>query len=138
MRSDQPSGAAAPERHRLEAFADSVIVTTTNRVERHRVDRELGVESVEFVVEGGLVSELTSEFHRLLRQGPAQDGGQLNSIKHPAIRLLTLRAAEQGANAILSTALVYEGHAGSRARFVLRGTLVALVPDPSHPSSPGI
>mgnify|MGYP003396609639 FL=1 len=122
-------------RHRLEAFADTVIVTTTNRVERHRVDREIGLESVEFVVEGGLISELTSEFHRLLRQGPADSGGQLNSIRHPAIRLLTLRAAEQGANAILNTELVYEGHAGTRARFVLRGTLVALVPHPSLPSS---
>lgn len=125
------------QRHRLEAFADSVIVTTTGRVERHRVDRDIGVESVEFVVEGGLISELTSEFHRLLRQGPAEAGGQLNSVKHPALRLLTLRAAEQGANAILNTELVYEGHAGSRARFVLRGTLVAVVPDSSRSSSPG-
>ncbi len=122
-------------RHRLEAFADSVIVTTTERVERHRVDREIGIESVEFVIEGGLISDLTAEFHRLLRQRPADSSGQLSSNRHPAIRLLTLRAAEQGANAILNTELVYEGHAGTRARFVLRGTLVALVPDPSQPSS---
>lgn len=114
---------------RIEAFADSVIVTTTNSVARYRVDRQVSVESVEFFIEGGLISELTTEFHRLLGHGPDDSGGQMNSTKHPAIRLLTLRAAERGANAIIEAALTYQGHAGSRARFVLKGTLVVLVPD---------
>jgi len=113
---------------RLEAFADSVIVTTMSTVKQHRVVRHLGVERIDIEIEGALISELTAEFHDLLGYRSNGDGSGVGSLKHAALRRLTLRAAALGANAILEAELTYQGHSGTRARFTLSGTLVELVP----------
>lgn len=113
---------------RLEDFADSVIVTTSPGVNRYRIARQVGQERIDFVTEGGLISEFTAEFYGLLGQRNSDTHGQLGSKRHPAIRALMLRAAQQGANAVINVELTYEGHTGERARYVLHGTLVVLVP----------
>jgi uncharacterized protein YbjQ (UPF0145 family) len=128
---------ARAEQRRLEAFADSVVVTTSPGVNRCRVERQIGQERIELITEGGLISEFTAEFFSLLGQRAEDTHGQLRSKHHPAIRALTLRAAQKGANAVLNVRLVYEGHAGERARYILSGTLVLLVPhlpDIPHPA----
>ncbi len=114
---------------RLEAFADSVIVTTMSTVKQHRVTRRLGVETIDVEIEGAMISELTAEFHDLLGYRSSGAGGGVGSLKHAALRRLTLRAATLGANAILEAELTYQGHSGTRARFTLSGTLVELVPE---------
>lgn len=114
---------------RLEAFADSVLVTTTAEVQRHRIARHLGVESIDVEIEGAMISELTAEFHDLLGYRSSGAGSGVGSLKHAALRRLTLRAAALGANAILEAELTYQGHSGTRARFTLSGTLVELVPE---------
>jgi len=115
---------------RLEAFADSVIVTTSPGVNRYRIERQIGHERIEYVTEGGLISEFTAEFYELLGKRAEDPHGQVRSRHHPAIRALMLRAARQGANAVINVQLTYEGHAGQRARYTLSGTLVMLVPNP--------
>lgn len=114
---------------RLEAFADSVIVTTMSTVKQHRVTRRLGVETIDVEIEGAMISELTAEFHDLLGYRSSGAGVGVGSLKHAALRRLTLRAAALGANAILEAELTYQGHSGRRARFTLSGTLVELVPE---------
>jgi len=114
---------------RLEAFADSVIVTSMTAVKRHRVVRHLGIESIDVEIEGAMISELTAEFHDMLGYRSNGDGSGVGSLKHAALRRLTLRAAALGANAILEAELTYQGHSGSRARFTLSGVLVELVPE---------
>jgi uncharacterized protein YbjQ (UPF0145 family) len=121
---------ASAERDRLEAFADSVVVTTSPGVNRYRIERQVGHERITFVTEGGLISEFTAEFYGLLGQRAADAHGQLRAKQHPAIRALMLRAARQGANAVINVELTYEGHTGERARYLLSGTLVLLVPNP--------
>ena len=113
---------------RLEVFIDSVVVTTSSGVNRYRIDRRIGDERIEYVTEGGLISEFTAEFFELLGQRAQDPHGQLRSKQHPAIRALTLRAAQRGANGVIDVRLVYEGHSGPRARYTLSGTLVVLVP----------
>ena len=114
---------------RLEAFADSVIVTSMTAVKRHRVVRHLGIESIDVEIEGAMISELTAEFHDMLGYRSNGDGSGVGSLKHAALRRLTLRAAALGANAILEAELTYQGHSGTRARFTLSGILVELVPE---------
>ncbi len=109
-------------------FADSVLVTTSPGVNRFRIERQVGQERIEFVTEGGLISEFTAEFYSLLGQRTDDTHGPLRSKRHPAIRALMLRAARQGANAVVNVELDYEGHTGERARYVLSGTMVVLVP----------
>ncbi|HMU62320.1 MAG TPA: heavy metal-binding domain-containing protein [Gemmatimonadales bacterium] len=121
---------ANAERDRIEAFADSVVVTTSPGVNRYRIERQVGHERISFVTEGGLISEFTAEFYGLLGQRAGDAHGQLRSRQHPAIRALMLRAARQGANAVINVELTYEGHTGERARYILSGTLVLLVPNP--------
>ncbi|MEZ4413694.1 MAG: heavy metal-binding domain-containing protein [Gemmatimonadales bacterium] len=122
--------ATQAEQTRIEAFADSVVVTTSPGVNRYRIERQVGHERISFITEGGLISEFTAEFYGLLGQRAADAHGQLRSKQHPAIRALMLRAARQGANAVINVELTYEGHTGERARYVLSGTLVLLVPNP--------
>ena len=112
----------------LDDFTDTVIVTTSPSVYRFRVDRLVGEERIEFFTEGGLISEFTAEFFSLLGQRSDDSHGQFQSRRHPAIRALMQRAAQQGANAVVNVRLDYEGHTGERARYVLSGTLVVLVP----------
>lgn len=125
-----PSKGGGPHAPFLEAFADLVVVTTASGIPRHRVDREVGHEQIEYVTEGGLVSEFTAEFFELLGNRAEDSHGQLRSKQHPAIRALMLRAARRGANAVIDVRLVYEGKSGPRARYTLSGTLVVLVPSP--------
>ncbi len=119
---------AKASRDHLDDFADSVLVTTSPGVNRFRIERQVGQERIEFVTEGGLISEFTAEFYSLLGQRTDDTHGPLRSKRHPAIRALMLRAARQGANAVINVELDYEGHTGERARYVLSGTMVVLVP----------
>ncbi len=117
------------ERTRLEALAEAVIVTTMSAVDRHHVARRIGAGNIEIEIEDGLISEFTADFYEMLTQRTAGAGtGRLGS-RHPSLRSWAVRAAEQGANAILEATLTYQGHAGRRARFLLGGTFVELAPD---------
>jgi len=119
----------SPDPERLEAFADSVVVTTSPGVNRYRVHRQIGHERIQFITEGGLISEFTTEFFGLLGKRADDTHGQLRSKQHPAIRALMLRAARLGANAVINVELSYDGHTGGRARYTLSGTLVVLAPN---------
>jgi uncharacterized protein YbjQ (UPF0145 family) len=124
----QEKQSAEKERQKtaLHKKANAVILTTTPSVDGYRVSAYLGIESVEIVIGTGLLSELTGEISDFLGQRSSRFEGKLQEAKRAAFQILRIRAAENGAHAVIGIDLDYTEFSGNRIGLILNGTMVRL------------
>ena len=102
------------ERERqLRENAKSVVVTTTPSLEGWVVQKYLGIESVEFVIGSGPISEFVSGVQDFFgaRSSPFEE--KLRAAKETAFETLKIRAAQKGGNAVVGVDLDYIDFSGS-------------------------
>jgi uncharacterized protein YbjQ (UPF0145 family) len=106
--------------------SEEVIVTTTPNLEGYRIDEYLGIESVEFVIGTGLLSELTTDFQDFLGKRSSAFEGKLQVAKREALSALKCMAVERKANAVVGIDLDYTEFSGNRIGLIISGTLVSV------------
>ena len=115
---------------RLRQLAQSVVLTTTHNIDGHRVIKYLGIESVEFVIGTGALSEITTDFEDFFGQRSSAFEKKLQVAKKAAFETLSMLAAEKGANAVVGIDVDYTEFSGNRVGLVVNGTLVEIEPVP--------
>jgi uncharacterized protein YbjQ (UPF0145 family) len=114
------------ERQRRE-LAKSVVVSTTPRLEGWAITEYLGIESVEFVIGTGPMSELISDFQDLFDARSSPFEKRLQTAKQSAFETLKYRAAQKGGNAVVGVDLDYIDFTGNRIGLIVNGTVVRIV-----------
>jgi uncharacterized protein YbjQ (UPF0145 family) len=113
---------------RLVEISRNVLVTTTPGIDGHRIRKYLGIESVEFVIETGVFSEVTSSIADFFGARSTAFESKIRAPKKEAMDALKFLAAEQGANAIIGVDLDYCEFSGNRIALIINGTLVVAEP----------
>jgi uncharacterized protein YbjQ (UPF0145 family) len=111
-----------------KAKATTVILTSTHRIDGHRVVSYLGIESVEIVIGTGVFSEFTGEIADFFGRRSTAFETKLAKAKEFAMEALKLKAAEKGANAVVGIDMDYTEFSGNRIALIVNGTLVAIAP----------
>ena len=122
----------AKEEERLKALARQVILTTTHSVDGYYVKRYIGLESVEYVIGTGIFSELTTGISDIFGKRSTAFEEKLQTAKKIATSTLKVRAARQGANAVVGIDMDYAEFDGNRVALILNGTLVELERRPAR------
>ena len=103
-----------------------VIITTTNSVDGYRVEKYLGIESVEYVIGTGIFSEFTAGLSDLLGVRASAFEKKLQEAKQVAIETLKIRAYRMGANAVIGVDMDYTEFSGNQIALIINGTLVLM------------
>lgn len=111
---------------KIQSLAQTVLVTTTPRVDGYYVAKYVGIESVEFVIGTGVFSEISTSISDFFGQRSSAFEQKLQMAKKHAMNSLKFLAAEQGANAVIGVDLDYAEFSGNRIALIINGTLVQL------------
>jgi uncharacterized protein YbjQ (UPF0145 family) len=107
---------------------DKIIITTTVNVEGYKVEKYLGIESVEIVIGTGPISEIISDFNDLMGQRSTKFEKKLQVAKQMAFSRLKQKALDKSANAIIGIDIDYTEFTGNRIGLIVNGTLVKIAP----------
>jgi uncharacterized protein YbjQ (UPF0145 family) len=109
-----------------------MIITTTNTVEGRRVESYEGIVMGEAIIGANILKDLFAAVRDVVggRAGAYEDA--LRTARQEALREMSARAQEMGANAIIGVDIDYEvlGKAGSMLMVTSAGTAVKLA-DPA-------
>lgn len=105
-----------------------MIITTTNAIEGQRVEEYLGIVMGEAIIGANIIKDLFAAVRDVVggRAGAYEDA--LRSARQEALREMSARAQEVGANAIIGVDIDYEvlGKAGSMLMVTSAGTAVRI------------
>ncbi|AGA29963.1 YbjQ family protein [Singulisphaera acidiphila] len=124
----------AKEEERIKVLARQVIITTTHSVDGYYVKRYIGLESVEYVIGTGIFSELSTGLADIFGKRSTAFEEKLQTAKKIATSTLKVRAAKQGANAVVGIDMDYAEFDGNRVALILNGTLVEIERRPARGS----
>ena len=113
---------------KIEERAENILLTTTPTIEGHQIVAYLGIESVEIVIGTGFLSELSGDIADFMGQRSTRFEEKLQEAKKVAFDTLKLRAADQGANAVVGIDLDYTEFSSNRIGLIVNGTLVRAAP----------
>jgi uncharacterized protein YbjQ (UPF0145 family) len=103
-----------------------VIITTTNAIEGQKVEEYLGIVMGEAIIGANIIKDLFAAVRDVVggRAGAYEEA--LRSARQEALREMSARAQEVGANAIIGVDIDYEvlGKAGSMLMVTSAGTAV--------------
>lgn len=97
----------------------------------------MGIESVEYVIGTGMFSEMSSSVADVLGGRSTAFEQKLQYAKKVAVSTLKIRAAAQGANAVVGVDMDYAEFSGNRVALILNGTLVEIAQRPQRSGYPG-
>lgn len=120
---------AQKERDCIESVkraAEKIIVSTTPTIDGYWVRNYIGIESVEFVIGTGPLSEISSSFSDLFGQRSSAFESKLAMAKKHVMDALKVVAVQKGADAVIGIDLDYTEFSGNRVGLVISGTLVQL------------
>tara|TARA_R110002072_G_scaffold303108_2_gene493849 strand:- start:9675 stop:10157 length:483 start_codon:yes stop_codon:yes gene_type:complete len=115
---------------KLRKRAESIVVTTTHNIDGWKVQKYLGIESVECVIGTGLFSEFSSGVSDFLGRRSSGFEKKLQTAKKGAFDAIKLLAAQKGGNAIVGVDIDYTEFSGNRIGLIVNGTVVQIVPSP--------
>ena len=105
-----------------------MIITTTNAIEGQKVEEYLGIVMGEAIIGANIIKDLFAAVRDVVggRAGAYEEA--LRSARQDALREMSARAQEVGANAILGVDIDYEvlGKAGSMLMVTSAGTAVRI------------
>ncbi len=103
-----------------------MIITTTNAIEGQKVEEYLGIVMGEAIIGANIIKDLFAAVRDVVggRAGAYEEA--LRSARQEALREMSARAQEVGANAIIGVDIDYEvlGKAGSMLMVTSAGTAV--------------
>ena len=103
-----------------------MIITTTNAIEGQKVEEYLGIVMGEAIIGANIIKDLFAAVRDVVggRAGAYEEA--LRSARQDALREMSARAQEVGANAIIGVDIDYEvlGKAGSMLMVTSAGTAV--------------
>lgn len=108
---------------------ENIIITTTVNIEGYKVEKYLGIESVEIVIGTGPITELISDFNDFFGQRSTKFEKKLQAAKEMAFTRLKQKALNKSANAIIGIDLDYIEFTGNRIGLIVNGTLVKIIPE---------
>ncbi len=108
----------------LDKEQEKLIFTTTHTVEGHKIEKYLGVESFEVVLGTGLFSEFSSSIDDFFGSRSSAFEQKLGRAKKVAFQMMTKRAIEMGANAVVGIDLDYTEFSSNRVGLIVNGTFV--------------
>jgi len=106
----------------------NIIVTTTNNIDKHTVNKYIDIESVEVVIGTGMFSEISGDISDLFGLRSSDFEQKLQKGKKLVLDLLKYRAFEKGGNAVIAVDLDYTEFSGNRIAIIANGTIVEVVP----------
>ena len=124
---DEEWKATEEQKQQLQKQANSVVVTTTPGLEGWAVTEYLGIESVEFVIGTGPISELVSGVQDFFGARSSPFEKKLQAAKQTAFQTLKYRAAQRGGNAVVGVDLDYIDFDGNRIGLIVNGTVVSAI-----------
>lgn len=113
----------------LRKRAESVLVTTTHNIDGWKVQKYLGIESVECVIGTGMFSEISSGVSDFLGMRSGGFEQKLQSAKASTFEAIKMLAAQKGGNAIVGVDMDYTEFSGNRIGLIVNGTVVQVVRD---------
>ena len=113
---------------KTKAELEKIILTTTVNVEGYKVEKYLGIESVEIVMGTGPITELLSDFNDFFGQRSTRFEKKLHNAKNIAFNRLKQKAFNKSANAIIGIDLDYTEFTSNRIGLIVNGTLVKIIP----------
>jgi uncharacterized protein YbjQ (UPF0145 family) len=116
----------AQREEQIKALARQVILTTTHGVDGYYIKRYIGLESVEYVIGTGIFSEMSGAVADIFGERSTAFEEKLQTAKKVATSTLKIRAAKQGANAVVGIDMDYAEFDGNRVALILNGTLVEI------------
>ena len=115
----------ARERHEmLLEQSKKVLLTTTPTIEGCRITRYVGIDSVEFVIGTGVLTEMSGSLADFFGARSKGLESKLREAKDQSIAALKYLAAERGANAVVAVDMDYTEFSSNRVALILNGTLV--------------
>jgi len=114
------------EENTLQAAA-AVIVSTTPNLDGWRVERYIGIESIECVIGTGLFSEITTDFQDFFGRRSSAFEKKLQTAKKNAFDALKYLAAQKGGNAVIGIDMDYTEFSGNRIGLIVTPSSVALL-----------
>lgn len=111
-----------------EALDSLVTLTTTPNIDGYRVKRYISIESVEYVIGTGFLSEMTSDISDFLGSRSSAFEIKLAAAKKFTMMKMKYLALSQGGNAVLGVDLDYTEFSGNRVGLILNGTVVDIEP----------
>jgi uncharacterized protein YbjQ (UPF0145 family) len=115
----------------LRKRAESVMITTTHNIDGWKVEKYLGIESVECVIGTGMFSEITTDVQDFLGMRSTAFEKKLQSAKASTFEAIKVLAAQKGGNAIIGIDIDYTEFSGNRIGLIVNGTVVLLVQETS-------
>ena len=112
---------------RLRELAKSVLVTTTHSIDGWKVEKYLGIESVECVIGTGMFSEISSGVSDFLGMRSTAFEKKLQTAKASTFEAIKMLAAQVGGNAIVGIDMDYTEFSGNRIGLIVNGTVVQVV-----------
>jgi uncharacterized protein YbjQ (UPF0145 family) len=105
-----------------------MIITTTNTVEGRRVESYEGIVTGEAIIGANIFKDLFAAVRDVVGGRAGAYEGALRKARQEALREMSARAQEMGANAVIGVDIDYEvlGKAGSMLMVTSAGTAVKL------------
>jgi uncharacterized protein YbjQ (UPF0145 family) len=108
-----------------------MIVTTTNVVQNHTVERYLGIVTGETILGANIMKDLFAGIRDIVGGRSAAYEQELRKAREIAMREMSAEAEELGANAVIGVDLDYETVSGGNMLMVtVSGTAVRLLQEP--------
>lgn len=102
----------------------SVVLTTTNNVDGHKVVSYIDIGSVEVVIGTGAISEFTGGLADIFGERSTAFEKKLNTAKKIALSKLKVEAYNTGGNAVIGIDMDYTEFTSNRIGVVANGTIV--------------
>jgi uncharacterized protein YbjQ (UPF0145 family) len=111
----------------LRKRAESVMITTTHNIDGWKVQKYLGIESVECVIGTGMFSEISSDVRDFFGMRSTAFEKKLQTAKAATFEAIKMLAAQKGGNAIVGIDMDYTEFSGNRIGLIVNGTVVLVV-----------
>lgn len=107
---------------------DGIIISTTHNLDGYKVVKYIDIESVEFVIGTGFISEFGGNISDFFGSRSTGFEKKIADAKQAAFTILKRRAVEKKGNAVIGIDMDFTEFSGNRIGLILNGTIVSIKP----------